>query len=116
MRGTLIDFWYLECAPCRIEFPDLEQLYRRLHSRGFNIVAIDKNDSAKAVMSYAQRSGITFPIVLAGDEKPGNTFEQYKVSVFPAAYLLDEHGQIVYRGAGGDIAGLRAALAKMGLN
>lgn len=116
VRGTLIDFWYLECAPCRIEFPSLEQLYRRLHSRGFNIVAIDRNDSAKAVTAYTSRSGITFPVVFASDDKGGNIFEQYKVPVFPAAYLLDEQGRIVYRGTGADIAGIRAALVKIGLN
>jgi peroxiredoxin/outer membrane lipoprotein-sorting protein len=116
MRGTLIDFWYLECAPCRIEFPELEKLYQRFHAQGFNIVAIDKNDSANAVAAYAHKAGITFPIVLGRDDKTGNIFEQYQVSVFPAAYLLDEHGRIVYRATGADIDGLRAALTKMGLN
>ncbi|HVG28665.1 MAG TPA: hypothetical protein VM864_02995 [Pyrinomonadaceae bacterium] len=43
-------------------------------------------------------------------------FARYSVGVFPATYLLDAEGRIVYRSAGFNEASLRRALSKLGMN
>jgi peroxiredoxin/outer membrane lipoprotein-sorting protein len=119
MRGkkaTLINFWFYNCAPCRLEFPEFEKLYEQFRSQRFNVIAIDKGDSATTVAGYVQRTGLTFPVVLGGDLGKGSVFDKYRVTdQFPATYLLDSHGRIVYRTAGEDIAGLKRALASLGI-
>ena len=85
----MINFWYLNCPPCRLENPEFEKLYQQFHSQGFNIIAIDKGDPFTPVASY-------------------------KVSTFPETYVLDADGHIVYRAVGSDINALRQALAKLG--
>lgn len=115
MRATLVNFWYFNCAPCRIEFPEFEKLYQQFHQQGFTIVAVNRGDSAKTVSAYAHRVGLTFPIVLGGEFGKQSIFEQYKVAeAFPATYLLNGEGRIVYRTAGEDIEGLRKKLAELG--
>jgi peroxiredoxin/outer membrane lipoprotein-sorting protein len=116
MKATLINFWYLSCAPCRIEFPELEKLYREDHTKGLNIVAVEKGDAAKDVSAYALKQGLTFPILLGGDDIKGSVFDTYHISVFPGTYLLDAEGRIVYRKAGIDMPGLRFELMKLGIN
>lgn len=116
MKATLINFWYLACAPCRVEFPEFEKLYQEFHAKGFNIVAVDKGDSAQSVSAYARKAGLTFPILLGGEDRKGSVFDQYRVSEFPGTYLLDAEGRIVYRATGADIDGLRRELKRMGLN
>ncbi len=115
-RATLVNFWYYNCAPCRIEFPEFEKLYQRLHSQGFNIVAINKGDSPQLVASYASRTGLTFPLAMGGEIREGSVFSRYHVTeTFPGTYLLDADGKIVYRNTGEDLSGLKQALARLGL-
>lgn len=116
-RATLINFWFYNCAPCRLEFPEFENLYRQFHSQGFTIIAIDKGDSAPTVASYVRRTGLSFPVALGGELRKGSVFEKYRITEqFPATYLLDSNGKIVYRTAGEDIQGLKKALAGLGIH
>jgi thiol-disulfide isomerase/thioredoxin len=105
-KGTLVNFWYLNCPPCRLENPEFEKLYVQLQAQGFRIVAIDKGDPP---------TGLTYPIVLGGELTASSVFARYRVTEFPSTYLLDADGKVVYRAVGEDIAGLRKALEKLGL-
>jgi thiol-disulfide isomerase/thioredoxin len=113
-KAVLINFWYLACPPCREEFPIFEKLYGELKDKGLAIVAVNYNDPAKDVAEYVKKTGLTFTIAM-GDDGESNVFIKYSVRSFPATYLLDERGRIIYRAAGVDEAGLRKALEKLGL-
>lgn len=114
-RGTLVNFWYYNCAPCRIEFPEFEKLYEQYRGQGFTIVAVDRGDSATTVSDYARRAHLDFPIVLGGEFGRPGIFSSYKVTeAFPQTYLLDADGRVVYRTAGMDMEGLKRALQKQG--
>lgn len=114
-KATLVNFWYYNCAPCRVEFPEFEKLYQRYRSQGFTIVAIDKGDPEETVSEYGRRTGLSFPLVLGGSLRKGSVFERYGVTEqFPGTYLLDGDGKIVYRSTGEDLPGLKQELAKLG--
>ncbi len=110
----MINFWYLNCPPCRLENPEFEKLYQQFHSQGFNIIAIDKGDPFTPVAADARKSGLTYSILLGGEMTAHSIFASYKVSTFPETYVLDADGHIVYRAVGSDITALRQALAKLG--
>jgi peroxiredoxin/outer membrane lipoprotein-sorting protein len=113
-KATLVNFWYLNCPPCRLENPEFEKIYQQFHSQGLNIVAIDKGDPPAAITTYVRHTGLTYPILLGGEETSQSVFTHYRISTFPGTYLLDTEGHIVYRATGEDIAGLRRALAQLG--
>jgi peroxiredoxin/outer membrane lipoprotein-sorting protein len=113
-KATLVNFWYLNCPPCRLENPEFEKIYQQFHAQGFNILAIDKGDPPAAITTYARHAGLTYPILLGGEETSQSVFARYRISTFPGTYLLNADGRIVYRATGEDIAGLRQALAKLG--
>jgi peroxiredoxin len=116
-RGVLVDFWFYNCAPCRIEFPELEKLYEQFKSQGFDIVAVDKGDSASTISEYVRRAGLSFPVALGGEISKDSIFARYNVTeTFPGTYLLDGNGTIVYRSTGEDLQGLTRALALLGFH
>jgi peroxiredoxin/outer membrane lipoprotein-sorting protein len=115
-KAMLVNFWYYNCAPCRIEFPEFEKLYEQFQSQGLGIIAIDRGDPVNTVVEYVRRTGLTFPIVLGGEPKAGSVFDRYKITdAFPGTYLLDDRGVVVYRSAGEDLQGLKRALTQLGL-
>ena len=111
-RATLVNFWFVNCVPCRREFPVLQKLYARLKDKGFALVAINKGDSAAAIKSYFREEKLTLPVAMGGDGASG-VFSSYSVVTYPVTYLLDADGKIIYRSAGFNEAGLRRALERM---
>jgi peroxiredoxin len=96
-RGEVVvlNFWATWCAPCRIEMPSFEKLYRRYRSKGVTILAItlDKNSENK-IKSFVNEYGLSFPILL--DEK-GEVERLYPSMTIPFTYIIDRQGRIVAR-------------------
>lgn len=114
-KAVLVNFWYYNCAPCRIEFPEFEKLYQQLDAQGLNVIAINKADSPKVVSDYVKKTGLSFTVLMGGSVSKTSVFAKYKVTkAFPGTYLLDDNGKIVYRSAGEDVEGLKKALAQLG--
>ncbi|HLI76150.1 MAG TPA: TlpA disulfide reductase family protein [Acidobacteriaceae bacterium] len=113
-KTLLLNFWYLNCPPCRLEFPELEKMYERFHGQGLEMVAIDKGDGAQPVQAYAKKTGLTMPLALGGPQIKGSVFDDYKVEAFPVSYLVDPEGKVIFRSATGDVTGLQQKLAELG--
>jgi peroxiredoxin len=92
---VVLNFWATWCAPCRIEMPSFEKLYRRYRSEGVTVLAItlDKNSENK-IKSFVDEYGLSFPILL--DEK-GQVERLYPSMTIPFTYIIDRQGRIVAR-------------------
>jgi thiol-disulfide isomerase/thioredoxin len=89
------------CPNCQDEAPFLEQLYRKYHSQGLNIVEISFEEAAqlqnpvrlKAVM---QRYGITYPVLLAGT--PDQLSEKFpavaNLNCWPTTFFVGRDGLV----------------------
>lgn len=133
-RAMLLNFWFVHCPPCRAEHPHLQKLYKELKPKGLAMIAVDDQDTAKESATYLKRAGLTFPVVLTGprfrtDPKTGETDYQgpmmpdyaslapYGIRECPTNILIDtKTGKVVYVASGWDEAGLRKALADLGVS
>lgn len=92
-KVVLVDFWATNCAPCLAEFPNLRQLYKDYHPRGFEIVGISFDDSPETVTAYTSRAKLPWTMVM--NEMPGGTIsERFRTRSIPALFLVDKQGQI----------------------
>ncbi|KTD40366.1 cytochrome c biogenesis protein DipZ [Legionella parisiensis] len=101
LRGkvVLIDFWTYSCINCLRTLPYLNDWYKRYHDEGLVIIGIhtpefdfEKNlDNVKAAV---KRYGILYPVAL---DNQFITWRNYKNHYWPAHYLINKKGDVVYR-------------------
>jgi peroxiredoxin len=92
LRGklTLIDFWESWCSYCIMAMPGLNDLYKRYHERGLNIIGVVTENQEK-VQQIVLKQKIRYPNVYAKKE----VLEQYRVHARPRYLLINEAGTIV---------------------
>ena len=87
-----------------------------MKDKGLEIIAVNHGDRAETVARYFRTSGFTFPAALGA--RGAKVFEQYAVEAYPASFLLDRDGRIVWRAVGygaETLEQLKSALEKLGL-
>lgn len=89
-RVVLLNFWATWCGPCRVEMPAMEQLYRTLPRREFEILAVSTDPQGAAVTRPFQREmGFTFPILHDSEYRVGLT---YGARTIPITFMVDRRG------------------------
>lgn len=89
-KVVLLNFWATWCGPCRVEMPAMEQLYRTLPRREFEILAVSTDPQGAAVTRPFQREmGFTFPILHDSEYRVGLT---YGARTIPITFVVDRRG------------------------
>ena len=76
---------------------------------------MNETDSVEEVQDYIRMSGFTFPVVTRGPGEKRALGKAYKVSAYPANYLIGPDGKVLWRSIGFDERAVRQALKDVGL-
>lgn len=98
-RVVLIDFWTYSCINCIRTQPYLNAWHEKYASDGLVIIGVHAPEFAfeqieNNVREASQKAGIKYPIALDNDFA---TWNAYANRYWPAKYLIDQDGNIVYR-------------------
>lgn len=96
-QPVLVNFWATWCPPCKIEMPDLEQLYQKYRDQGFEIIAVDQKETPAAVKKYFDDMGLSFQPVI---DSTGEIFNLYRVVALPTSYFIDANGVVQFQHRG----------------
>ena len=88
---ALVDFWASWCGPCRISFPQLEQLRKELGPQGFEVLAISVDETESDALQFLSEVPVSYPVVHDG---VGVTPEAYGILGMPTGYLIDRQGVV----------------------
>jgi len=96
-KVTLIDFWAAWCKPCRMENPNVVNVYNKYHEKGFNIigVSLDREGQKDKWVEAIKADNLTWPQVSNLQFWNDPVAKLYNVRAIPAAFLLDKDGVIV---------------------
>ena len=111
-RPALVAFWATNCKPCIEELPDLIKLYKELHPRGFELIAVAMPyDPPLNVQTFVQKKNVPYPVAIDVEGKVVRAFDG--VPYVPMAFILDANGKIAYQQAGKlDIARTRRIIER----
>lgn len=100
LRGkvVLVDFWTYSCVNCIHTLPYVQAWHETYKDEGFVVIGVHTPEFAferelKNVKDATKRFGLTYPIAL--DNKYA-TWNAYGNQYWPAHYLINQDGQIVY--------------------
>ncbi len=104
-KVVLVDFWTYTCINCLRTLPYITKWYEKYKDQGLVIVGVHTPEYAferktSNVLTAIKRFGIKHPVA---QDNEYSTWKAYENQYWPAAYLVDRSGKIVYKhfGEGG---------------
>lgn len=94
LRGNvvLVNFWGTWCKPCEKEMPAIQAAYEKYNSKGFDVVAVNIQESNFLVEKFLTQRNLTFPVLL---DKSGVVKDKYGVYEIPSSFFIDRNGKVV---------------------
>lgn len=89
-KAVVLNFWYLECQPCKLEFPYLQEAYEQYGDQ-IEVLAMNPvNDNADEVAAFRADNGYTFPMMLCDK----SWTEALSLEAYPTTVVIDRYGTI----------------------
>jgi thiol-disulfide isomerase/thioredoxin len=95
---VLIDFWASWCGPCRKENPNVINVYKKYHPKGFEIIGVSLDDKADKWKEAIAKDGLPWFHVSDLKGWQSEVAMLYGVDAIPFTVLLDREGKIIAKG------------------
>lgn len=91
LKGKIIvlNFWFVECKPCVMEIPDLNDLVEKYKGKEVVFLGFATNDKSK-IESFLKTRTYKYKIIADGNEVAG----LYKVNSYPTHLIIDTNSII----------------------
>lgn len=92
-RGTvvLVNLWATWCPPCRAEMPTLSKFYKKYREHGFELIAINQEETLDVVQPFVDEFELPFPVWL---DLEYQAEKKFKTVNLPSSYVIDRTGQV----------------------
>ena len=101
-RYLLLDFGAFWCGPCRAEYPNLSELYKKYKSKGFEIFGISYDNDMEAWKECIETFDMEWPQVHQGfgmQPRQTQAWNDYSLNGIPSTVLIDcKSGLVIAKG------------------
>lgn len=100
-RGKVVyvDFWFLNCPPCKAAFPSLVDMHARRNKEGLEVITVNvtatEEENVKESLEYLKSIKATFRN-LALEDGANIAGDKLNIKNYPSIYLFDRQGRWVH--------------------
>lgn len=95
-NAVVLNFWYIECQPCKAEFPYLQEAYEK-YSDSIALLALNPvNADNEAIARFQSNLNLTFP--MAACDSAWESAMQ--ILGYPTTVVVDRYGMITFMHSG----------------
>lgn len=89
-KAVVLNFWYLNCQPCKLEFPHIQEAYEQM-SQDVALLALNPCDGTNAqIEAFRVDNGYTFTMA-----KCDSRWERMlSIPSYPTTVIIDRYGNI----------------------
>lgn len=91
---VVMNFWATWCGPCRVETPDLQQMYETYQPDGVELVGVLVKDTRGQGETYKQQVGLTYPSIFDPSTKIALQLKGYPLAAIPSTIVFDRDGKV----------------------
>lgn len=92
-KKYLLDFWYIECAPCVRDHKIIQKKYKELQDKNIEVIGLSIDKSRKKWKDYIASHAYNWQQYNQYSQKP-NLKEHLKIKLFPRYFLINDNGVI----------------------
>ena len=95
-KAVILNFWYLQCEPCKAEFPHLQDAYEQYSDDVALLVMNPVNQDNAEIEQFRKDNAYTFPMMACDPlwEKA------MQITAYPTTVVIDRFGYITLRHTG----------------
>jgi thiol-disulfide isomerase/thioredoxin len=94
-KVLMLDFWATWCGPCVGEIPNVLAVYKKYHTKGFDVVGISLDNDKSALTNFLKEKKIPYRQIFNGKGWSDPIARQYGVRGIPFMLLIGKTGNIV---------------------
>ena len=111
-KPVLLDFWATWCSPCVAAVESLKKIHAETAPKGLVILSVDEDENADVASKFLAQHGTSW----SNFHDDGEMWRAFQNGGgLPLYVLVDSQGQIAFAKSGMNVAELRAAIAKSGI-
>lgn len=95
-KVVMLQFTASWCGVCRKEMPEIEkQIWQAYKNKGLVVIGIDRDEPLETLKTFAQQTGITYPLALDPNADIFGLYADKKAGV-TRNVLIDKDGKILF--------------------
>lgn len=98
-RPLIVNFWFVDCAPCRKEVPAFVELVKKYGDKGFTILGLSVEDTPEAMKAFAEEYKVNYPMFVAKGRD--DILEAYRATfAYPVSWFVRADGTVFLKHLG----------------
>ena len=93
---VVINIWGAWCGPCRLEAPQLQQVYAETKAQGVQVLGVDVRDDKSAALDFYHNAKLDYPSIF---DPPGRSLlvlQGYPRTTTPSTLVLDRQHRVAW--------------------
>ncbi len=98
-RPLIVNFWFVNCPPCRQEVPAFVDLVKKYGDKGFTVLGLSVQDSPEAMRAFAEEFKVNYPLFEA--QGRDDIAEAYRATfAYPVSWFVKRDGTVLLKHLG----------------